>query len=409
MEIASLQERLAQYKAQNLKLDMTRGKPGPEQLDLANDMLTLVNGESFTSPGGTDCRNYGVVDGLPEAKKLFAAFLEVAEDEVIIGGNASLTLMHNAVARAMLHGVPGSEKPWCKLDRVAFLCPVPGYDRHFNVCLDMGIEMIPIEMDERGPNMDEVERLVAGDSAIKGIWCVPRYANPNGVTYADETVDRLAAMKTAASDFRILWDNAYAHHHLTDSPTPLKNILTACKEAGHPDRVLIFGSTSKISFAGAGVSALGASRANIEDTLSHMKMETIGHDKLNQLRHVLFFRDMDGVREHMKKHAAILKPRFDMVQTVLERELGEGGYATWSKPEGGYFVSLDTRPGMAKKVVAMAAEAGVKLTAAGATYPHKNDPNDANIRIAPSLPSVDEIRTAMEIVSLCIIIASHEE
>lgn len=401
--------RYEQIKQEGLDLNMTRGKPGPEQLDLSAEMLKIVGPGNFKAASGQDTRNYGGLDGLPEAKALFADFLGASPAEVIIGGNASLTLMHDTVVRALLHGVVGSEKPWGKLEKVKFLCPAPGYDRHFNICQHFGIEMVNIELDENGPNMNQVEALVTEDDTIKGIWCVPKYSNPTGVVYADEVVDRLASMQTKAADFRIFWDNAYAVHHLTDTPPSLKNILAACKKAGNADRVFMFGSTSKISFAGSGVSAMACSEANVAWVLKHAFMQTIGPDKLNQLRHVRFFKDMAGIEAHMEKHKAILKPKFDAVDEILTRELGGKGIAEWTKPQGGYFISLNTQDGCAKRVVELAAQAGVKLTAAGATFPYKNDPRDRNIRIAPSLPSLPEIRKATEVLAVCVLLASGEK
>lgn len=404
-KLQAAKERYQAFLDENLSLDMTRGKPAPEQLDLTNEMLTCLTAEDVKAANGTDCRNYGVLDGVPEAKAFFAEYLGVEPTEVIIGGNASLTLMYDAMARAVLFGVPGSAGPW-RDEKVKWLCPSPGYDRHFNVCADLGIEMITVPMNEHGPDMDTVKQLVANDASIKGIWCVPRYSNPTGITYSDEVVDGLAQMETAAPDFRIFWDNAYHAHHLVDNPQPLKNIMDACKAAGNADRVYIFGSTSKITFAGAGVAVLAASEANLTEARRHLSMQTIGSDKLNQLRHLKFFGDVAGLHAHMRKHAAILKPKFDVVEEVLTDELADDDLATWSKPEGGYFVSLDTRPGLADKVVSMAAEAGVKLTGAGATYPLRNDPQNCNIRIAPSLPSLPEIRKAMEVVATCVKIAT---
>lgn len=404
--LESSRKRYQAFVEQGLRLNMTRGKPSAEQLDLSNSMLTDAN--SSHDRGGTDCRNYGVLDGLPDAKRLFAAYLECEPEEIIIGGNASLTMMYDAMMRAMLFGVPDSTTAWSRQGKLKWLCPAPGYDRHFSICERLGIEMIPIAMTDQGPDMEQVSERVTEDEAIKGIWCVPRYANPTGITYSDEVVDQLATLKPAAPDFRIFWDNAYHAHHLTERPKPLKNILNACREQGAANRVLMFGSTSKITFAGAGVSFMAASRENGDDVRKHMKIQTIGTDKLNQLRHVQFLEDMEGVRAHMRKHAAILKPKFEEVDTVLQRELGELEMARWSKPEGGYFISLNTRSGLARRVVAMAAEAGVKLTAAGATYPYGKDPNDSNIRIAPSLPALKEISQAMEVVAVCIKVASLE-
>jgi len=392
-----LDKRYNEIKARGLSLDMTRGKPCGPQLDLSSGLLDCL-GRDFKAADGTDCRNYGVLDGLPEAKKLFAEFLEVTPAEIIVAGNSSLALMHDSVAQAVLRGVPGGSQPW---HGAKFLCPSPGYDRHFAVCEHLGIEMINVRMTEEGPDMDEVERLTSGDESIKGIWCVPKYSNPTGVVFSDAVVDRLARMK-AAPDFRVFWDNAYTVHHLTDRPRPLKNLLSACKEAGNADRVLIFGSTSKVSFAGAGVAMMAGSEANVAYTKQNMSLQTIGPDKVNQLRHVRFFRDMAGIEAHMKKHAAILKPKFDAVTAILDREIGDSGAATWTRPAGGYFISVDTKDGCAKAVVKMAAEAGAKLTSAGATFPHGKDPRDRNIRIAPSMPSQAEIEQAMELVAICI-------
>lgn len=403
----ALAARYAEFQSQKLALDMTRGKPAPEQLDLAKDLLALPGTDDFKSPGGTDCRNYGGVEGLPEMRALFAEILEVPADQVIIGGNASLTMMHDTVVRALLHGVPVGDDgqcgtPWSQAGKIKFLCPSPGYDRHFSICQHFGIEMIPVAMDDRGPDMDEVERLVAGDDAIKGIWCVPKYSNPTGVTYADEIVDRLAKMKTAAADFRIFWDNAYAVHDLTDSGDKLKNLYEAADAAGNANRVLVFASTSKVTLAGGGLAAFGASKANIADAKRHLSMQTIGPDKVNQLRHLRFLKDMNGVRAHMRKHAGLIKPKFDKVLEILENELGSTGVATWTNPKGGYFISLDTPKGCAAAVVKMAGEAGVKLTGAGATYPYRQDPNDANIRLAPTLPAPAEIAVATEVVAVCV-------
>jgi aspartate/methionine/tyrosine aminotransferase len=398
---AGLQECLDRYRAQKLNIDMTRGKPCAEQLDLALGMFDCVDKTSYYS-GDIDCRNYGGLDGLPEAKRLFAEFLEVEPDEVIIGGNASLAMMYDAMTRAMTHGVVDSETPWGRLPRVRFLCPSPGYDRHFSICEHLGIEMIPIEMGSDGPDMDSVERLVAGDASVKGIWCVPKYSNPTGVTFSDQVVDRLASMRTAATDFRVFWDNAYTVHHLSETPPRLKNILAACKQAGNPERVFLFGSTSKISFAGSGVALMAGSERNMDLTRKQMGFQTIGPDKLNQLRHVRFFRDMAGIESHMRRHAAILKPKFEAVLDNLAQELGGKGIAEWSRPAGGYFINLDTLDGCARAVVQMAAETGVKLTPAGATFPYKRDPRDRNIRLAPSFPPAAEIQTAMGVVSTCI-------
>ncbi len=368
-------------------------------------MLTCVDGQSYQTQDGIDCRNYGGLDGIPEAKRLFAQYLEVEPDEIVVGGNASLNIMYDTVIRAMVLGVVDSDVPWGKLPAVKFVCPVPGYDRHFSICESLGIEMIPVPMQADGPDMDAVEEIVAQDESVKGIWCVPKYSNPTGVTFSDEVVERLANMETRAKDFRVFWDNAYAVHHLTDTPDRLSNMLDACKRAGNPERVFMFGSTSKISFGGGGLAMMAGSTRNIEFVKKLMAVQTIGPDKLNQLRHVRFFGDVAGIEAHMKKHAAILRPKFDAVLDVFVRELG-AGIAEWSRPNGGYFINLDTLDGCAKAVVRMAADAGVKLTTAGATFPYGKDPRDRNIRIAPSMPSVGEIRQAMELVSVCIKLAS---
>ncbi|MGD9371591.1 MAG: aminotransferase class I/II-fold pyridoxal phosphate-dependent enzyme, partial [Desulfobacterales bacterium] len=337
-----LMKRYRQFQARDIALDMTRGKPCPEQLDLCLGMLDCINSRNYVDESGTDCRNYGGIDGIPAAKTLFAEYLEVESEEIIIGGNSSLNLMHDTFMRAMVKGVSETAVPWTKLPRIRFLCPSPGYDRHFFICDYLGIEMIPVAMQTDGPDMDSIEKLVAADDSIKGIWCVPKYSNPTGAVFSDEVVDRLAAMKTKAADFRIFWDNAYTVHHLVDTPAKLKNILAACKQAGNPDRVYIFGSTSKITFAGGGLAMMASSRINIELAKKQIGFQTIGPDKLNQLRHVTFFKNMAGIEELMKKHAAILKPKFDAVQSVLTKELAGKGIANWSQPEGGYFVSIDT-------------------------------------------------------------------
>ncbi len=405
---SDLDRRYEGFKSRKLSLDMTRGKPCSEQLDLANGLLTNLGPGDFRAEDGTDCRNYGGLDGLPEAKKLFAEFMDVSPTELLIGDNSSLALMHDTIARAMSHGVPGGDGPWGRAP-TKFLCPVPGYDRHFAICEHFGIEMLNVGMTDEGPDMDRVEELASRDASVKGIWIVPKYANPTGAVCSPKVVERFARMKTAAKDFRIFWDNAYAHHHLTDSPPALANLLEACKAAGTPDRMLSFGSTSKVSFAGAGIAIIGASEKNVAWLRAHRSKSTIGPDKLTQLRHVRFFKDMAGVREHMKKHAAILKPKFEAVHRVFENELAGKGVASWTRPLGGYFVSLDTLPGLARTVVKMAGDVGVKLTEAGATYPYGKDPEDRNIRIAPSLPKLAEIETAMEVVSVCVLRATLQK
>ena len=406
---AELQARYREFQSRNMTLDMTRGKPCAEQLDLAMGLFECVDRSHYAAADGSDCRNYGGLDGIAEAKTLFAELLEVQTDEIIIGGNASLTMMHDAFMRAMVNGVGENGTPWKLLPQVKFLCPSPGYDRHFFICQYLGIEMITVDMQADGPDMDRVETMVAEDDSIKGIWCVPKYSNPSGAVYSDSVVDRLAGMQTAADDFLIFWDNAYAVHHLGDKPAGLKNILTACKKAGHPDRVLIFGSTSKISFAGAGLAMMAGSRANMNRARKQISFQTIGPDKLNQLRHVKFFKNMAGIEAHMLKHAAILKPKFDAVQQALEAGLGGKNIASWSTPAGGYFVSVDTMEGCARAVVKMAADAGVKLTPAGSTFPYMQDPLNRNIRLAPSFPPLDDIRQAMELVSICIQLVSIDK
>jgi DNA-binding transcriptional MocR family regulator len=405
-------ENLSQYEAsyaavkqQGLKLDMTRGKPSNEQLDLANELMTALSVSDYKAADGTDTRNYGGLDGLPEMKAIFAELLETTPANAIVGGASSLTMMHDAVVRALLHGVPDGAGPWSQ-SKIKFLCPAPGYDRHFAICQHHGIEMIPVELDENGPDMAAVEKLVAADPSIKGMWCVPKYSNPTGETYAADVVARLAAMKTAAPDFRLFWDNAYAVHDLEATTDPLVEIIAACAKAGNPNRPIEFASTSKISFAGAGVAVMASSPANVADAKKHLAIQSIGPDKVNQLRHVRFFKDAAGVRAHMQKHAALLRPKFAAVASVFERELGGSGLAAWTKPRGGYFVSLDTLDGCASDVVKLADEAGVKLTPAGATFPLGKDPRNRNIRVAPSLPPASQVETAMQVVTLCVKLAS---
>ncbi|MBO5681956.1 MAG: aminotransferase class I/II-fold pyridoxal phosphate-dependent enzyme, partial [Lentisphaeria bacterium] len=386
-----LEKQYADFQAQNLKLDMSRGKPAGTQLDLTNGILFTLT--KYITEDGVDARNYGGLDGIPEAKKLFSGLLDIPVEKIIIGGNSSLNLMYDTMVRFMLFGT-GGNTPWSKLDKVKFLCPSPGYDRHFGICEDLGIEMITIPMTEHGPDMELVEKLVAEDPAIKGIWCVPLYSNPQGIIYSDETVDRLGSMKTAAPDFRIMWDNAYGVHHIY-TENKVKDIFTVCEQAGNPNRVFYFFSTSKITFPGAGVALLAASPENIVEIKKHMGMQTIGHDKLNQLRTVTYLKNPEGVRDHMEKLAAELRPKFDVVLETLDRELAGTGLAKWTKPQGGYFVAIDTLPGCAKETVALAKAAGVTMTGAGATFPYKKDPNDTNIRIAPTYPTYDELKIAI--------------
>jgi Transcriptional regulators containing a DNA-binding HTH domain and an aminotransferase domain (MocR family) and their eukaryotic orthologs len=405
--LATLNEKYNDFLSQKLKLDMSRGKPSKEQLDLSMEMLDYPSSkDSCKTLDGTDCRNYGLVDGIPEAKALFAEMLEVSPKEIIIGGNASLSLMYDSIARAMMFGVFGGTAPWSKLPVVKFLCPSPGYDRHFAITELFKFEMITIDMKQDGPDMDKIEELVSKDETIKGIWCTPKYSNPEGITYSDDVVRRLASMKTKAADFRIFWDNAYTVHHLTDNHDKLLNIMSACNEAGNPDRVYIFSSTSKITFPGAGIAVMAASENNINLIKKQLGIRTIGPDKINQLRHVAFLKDMKGIEAQMKKHAAILKPKFDMVLDILQSELGGKNIAWWNKPKGGYFISFNTLPGCAKESVEMALKAGVVMTPAGATYPYGKDPQDRNIRIAPTLPPVSELKKAMELLCICVQIAS---
>ena len=413
-ELLALKEELAhQYedvKAKGLKLDMSRGKPAASQLDMEMDFLDALNSASdVKTEAGVDCRNYGLLDGIPEAKKLMADMLGVTADQVIVCGNASLNIMYDTIARSMIFGVLGST-PWCKLDQVKFLCPVPGYDRHFAITEQFGIEMINIPMTQQGPDMDLVEKYVNSDPAVKGIWCVPKYSNPQGYTYSDETVRRFAALKPAAEDFRIFWDNAYVIHDLyEDKSDALLEILGECEKAGNPDMVYEFCSTSKVTFAGSGISAVASSKANLDFFKKTMTIQTIGYDKLNQLRHVRYFKNIDGMKEHMKKHAAIMRPKFEAVLAVLERELGGLSIGTWTKPNGGYFISFESMEGCAKAIVERCKEAGVVLTGAGATYPYKKDPADSNIRIAPTFPSEQELALATDLFVLCVKLVSVEK
>ena len=405
-----LEKEYKEAASKGLKLDMSRGKPAAKQLDLSRDMLDVVNSSSdLKCEDGVDVRNYGILDGISEAKKIMADILGVSSDNVIVFGNASLNIMYDMVSRAMLFGILGST-PWSKLDKVKFLCPVPGYDRHFAITELFGVEMINIPMKANGPDMDLVEKYVNNDESVKGIWCVPKYSNPQGITYSDEVVKRFAALKPAAKDFRIFWDNAYAIHDLyEDDKDELLEIFAECKKNGNEDMVYEFCSTSKVTFAGGGISALAASKSNIDDVKRTMTIQTIGHDKVNQLRHARYFKDINGVYDHMKKHAAILRPKFEAVINEFEKELSGLGIASWVKPKGGYFISFETMEGCAKAVVAKCKEAGVTLTGAGATYPYKKDPNDSNIRIAPSLPTEEELKQATELFILCVKLVSVDK
>ena len=403
-----LNERLEGFKRRALKLDMTRGKPSVEQLDLSAGLLSVLGPSDYRAADGTDCRNYGILEGLPEARRLFAPILDVGPDDVLVAGNSSLALMHDTIAQALLRPLPDAREPWRALPSVKFLCPSPGYDRHFAICDYLGIAMETVEMRADGPDMNAVEEIVASDPTVKGIWCVPRYSNPTGIVYAAETVRGLARMKTAAPDFRIIWDNAYAVHHLYPDPAPLANIAEECNAAGHPDRPFLVTSTSKITFAGAGMSAIAGSDANMSWFRASRMKRTIGSDKLVQLRHVRFLPDRVALDAHMAKHAAILRPKFEAVLEILERELGGSGVATWTRPRGGYFISLDVPDDCAKRTVERAKEAGVKLTGAGATFPRGRDPRNRNIRIAPSFPPLAELRQATEILALAVLLVAAE-
>lgn len=395
-----LQKSYESYKARHLKLDMSRGKPGPEQLDLTMDMLECVNArEGYKTAAGVDTRNYGLLDGIPEMKALFGGVLEMEPDNVIIGGNSSLNMMFDYIACAFAKGVCGG-KPWGTQGAVKFLCPAPGYDRHFAVTEFFGFELIPVEMTAAGPDMDAVERFVT-DPLVKGIWCVPKYSNPDGITYSDETVRRLAALRPAAEDFRIMWDNAYCLHHLFGEGDTLLNLYEEAKACGNEDIVVMFASTSKISFPGAGVAAMAASPRNIADVKKRMSMQTIGYDKINMLRHARYFKDLDGLKAHMELHAAILRPKFQVVLDTLEKQLGGTGIAQWHTPKGGYFVSVNVMEGCAKETVRLLGEAGVVMTPAGASYPYGRDPHDSNIRIAPTFPPLEELQTAMDLFCIC--------
>ncbi len=398
---ADLERQYAEYKARGLKLDMSRGKPSGSQLDLTNGILDRL--ADYMVEGGIDARNYGCLEGIHEARKLFSELLGIPRERLMIGGNSSLNMMYDTIVRHWVFGTHG-HTPWGRLPAVKFLCPCPGYDRHFAICEDLGIEMIPVPMTETGPDMDLVEKLAESDDAIKGIWCVPLYSNPQGVCYSDETVDRLAAMKTAAPDFRIFWDNAYGVHHIYEE-CHLKDIFAAAEAAGNPERVYYFFSTSKITFPGAGVALLATGPGNFAELKHHMSIQTIGPDKLNQLRTVRYLKSAEGVREHMRVLARELRPKFDLVLNTLDRELGGTGLASWIRPKGGYFIALDTLPGCATAVIGLAKDAGVKLTGPGSTFPLHHDPLDRNIRIAPSYPPLDELKTAIELFCICVKLA----
>ena len=409
-EIKALKETYKNYQRMDLNLDMSRGKPSTEQLDLSMGMMDVLNSDSdLTCEDGTDCRNYGVLTGVQEAKVLIGDMMENNPDNIIIYGNSSLNVMYDTVSRAMTHGIVGNT-PWCKLDKDKFLCPVPGYDRHFAITEYFGIEMIPVPTNEEGPDMDMVEKLVSEDESIKGMWCVPKYSNPSGWSYSDKTVRRLAHLKPAAHDFRLFWDNAYGVHHLYDDHQDhVLEILMACKRAGNPDLVYKFSSTSKITFPGSGIAALATSPNNLEDIVAQLKNQTISHDKVNQLRHVRYFGNIHGLMVHMKKHADILRPKFETIENILEEELGGLGIAKWTKPYGGYFIFFQSMDGCAKAIVKRCKKCGVTMTPAGSTWPYGKDPYDKDIRIAPSYPTVDELKTAAKLFALSVKIESAEK
>ena len=409
---AELEKKYEDAKGKGLKLDMSRGKPSVAQLDMGMDIFDVLNSQSdLTSMEGVDVRNYGVLDGLMEAKQMMADIMGTKAENIIVYGNASLNVMYDAVSSAMTHGVMGCT-PWCRLDKVKFLCPVPGYDRHFAITQHFSIEMITVPMTPQGPDMDLVEELVSGDDSVKGIWCVPKYSNPQGYTYSNETVRRFANLKPAAKDFRIFWDNAYAVHPLYEEEErqeSILDILSECEKAGNPDMVYEFASTSKISFSGAGVAAIATSRGNLECIKKTLTIQTIGYDKINQLRHVRYFKDFEGIKEHMRKHAALMRPKFEAVLKVLEEELAGTGIGEWTRPGGGYFISFESLEGCAKAIVARCKEAGVVLTGAGATYPYGKDPRDSNIRIAPTFPTAEELSQATDLFVLCVKLVSVEK
>lgn len=412
-ELRSLREEFQaaydEYRARGLTLNIARGKPGDDQLDLSMPMLDILDSSSeLTSSDGVDARNYGVLEGIPEARAFFGEIMDVDPSQVIIFGNSSLNVMFDTVARSYMFGVMGSA-PWSKLDKVKFLCPVPGYDRHFGITARFGIEMINIPMTEDGPDMDLVEKYVNQDESVKGIWCVPLYSNPGGCVYSDETVRRFAALKPAAGDFRIYWDNAYIIHHLYDEEIQIPNIIRECEKAGNPDLVYQFCSTSKITFPGSGIAAMSASPANVEDILDKIRWQTIGHDKINQLRHIRFFKNMDGLKAHMKKHAAVIRPKFEAFLETFDRDLAGTGIAEWTRPKGGYFISFSAMPGCAKDIVARCKDAGLTLTDAGAAFPYGKDPEDSNIRIAPTFSSLEDIQTAADLFSVCVRLSAVEK
>lgn len=407
---AAEQSRLDSWSEMNLTLDLTRGKPNQAQLDLSSKLLSAVSdrGDCF-SANGLDCRNYGILDGLPETKKLFSDLLGIPAERILVLGNSSLNTMYDTLVRAMLFGVAGGHEPWCRQGRIKFICPSPGYDRHFTICRTLGIEMIPVKMTKDGPDMDEVYDIACSDPSVKGIWCVPKFSNPEGITYSDEVVDLIAAMKPAAPDFRIFWDNAYAVHELYDENVHLADIFERAREYGTEDNIFYFASTSKITFPGSGLAIMAASEKNLEQIRPIIATQTIGYDKINQMRHVKFFGNAEGIREHMRKQAAILRPKFELVEKLFHEHLDGYGVAHWSEPRGGYFISLYVSEGCARRVYQLARSVGVTLTTAGSTYPYGRDPHNANLRIAPTYPETDELKQAIEILCTCIKLACAEK
>ncbi|MBR2186559.1 MAG: aminotransferase [Lachnospiraceae bacterium] len=409
-EIKELRTEYRKYQGMELKLDMSRGKPCLDQLDLSMGLMDSLNSHADLScDDGTDCRNYGMLEGISEARELIGDMMENDPRNILIYGNSSLNVMYDQISRSYTHGVMGNT-PWCRLDKIKWLCPVPGYDRHFSITEYFGFEMIPVPMSPTGPDMDMIEKLVSEDKAVKGIWCVPKYSNPQGYSYSDETVRRFARLKPAARDFRIYWDNAYGIHHLYDDHQDyLIEILAECKRAGNPDLVYKFSSTSKITFPGSGIAAIATSPNNLEEIKSQLKRQTIGHDKVNQLRHVRFFKNIHGMVEHMRRHADVIRPKFEAVENIFEENLGGLGIAEWTKPNGGYFISFDGMEGTARLIIDRAMKAGVKLTPAGSTWPNHKDPYDSNIRIAPTYPTLEDITTAAKLFTICVRLVTAEK
>jgi len=407
-EIQKIQESYDAFKAKGLKLNLTRGKPSTAQLNLSADLLSLPGAADYFAEGANDCRNYGILQGLAEARRLFSDIMGAAPEQVVVANNSSLALMHDTVVYALLKGTCEGSTPWSKLHEVAFLCPVPGYDRHFKICEDYGIRMIPVALREDGPDMHAVEQLTAQDPSIKAMWCVPKYSNPTGIVYSDAVIERLAAMKTAATDFRLYWDNAYAVHHLTHERIEIANIIELCARHGHPNRPFVFGSTSKVTLAGSGLALFAGSRENVNWLLSRFTPRTIGPDKINQLRHVRFLKNEAGILQLMEGHRALIAPKFQRVLEIFDDKLAHIPNVTWTRPKGGYFITLNVPNGCARRVVALAKGAGIELTPAGATHPYGKDPDDSTIRIAPTFPELAEVEQAAEGVALCVLVATAE-